>query len=29
MNRVLEIRRHPNEYKDDEETLAWLESLVP
>jgi hypothetical protein len=29
MNRVLEIRRHPNEYKADEETLIWLESLGP
>lgn len=29
MNRVLEIRRHPNKYKEDEKTLIWLESLGP
>lgn len=29
MKRVLEIRRHPNEYKEDEKTLIWLESLGP
>ncbi len=29
MSRVLEIRKNPNFYKNDEETLTWLESLGP
>ncbi|WP_313132209.1 aminoglycoside adenylyltransferase domain-containing protein [Anaerocolumna sp.] len=29
MHRVLKIRKHPNNYKEDEKTLEWLETLGP